>query len=52
MNNKNLRKAFYEAAKAELEHLPKEEDVFRIYSVDFENIELYENDINYNKVLE
>lgn len=36
MNNKNLRKAFYEAAKAELEHLPKEEDVFRTYSVDFE----------------
>lgn len=36
MNNKNLRKAFYEAAKAELEHLPKEENVFRTYSVDFE----------------
>lgn len=36
MNNKNLRKAFYEAAEKELEHLPKEEDIFRNYSDDFE----------------
>ena len=35
---KEMRKAAeeVEAAKAELEHLPKEEDVFRTYSVDFE----------------
>ena len=35
MNN-NLRKAFYMAAEKELEHLPKEEDIFRNYSEDFE----------------
>ena len=36
MNNKNLKKAFYKAAKAELEHLPEEKDIFRNYSEDFE----------------
>lgn len=36
MNNKNLKKAFYEVAKAELEHLPEERDIFRNYSEDFE----------------
>ena len=36
MNNKNLKKAFYEAAKKELEHLPEEEDIFRNYSDGFE----------------
>ena len=35
MNN-NLKKAFLEAAEKELEHLPKEENVFRTYSDDFE----------------
>ena len=36
MNNKNLKKAFYKVAKAELEHLPEERDIFRNYSEDFE----------------
>ena len=35
MNN-NLKKAFLEAAEKELEHLPKEENVFRTYTDDFE----------------
>ncbi len=36
MNNKNLKKAFLEAAETELNHLPGEEDIFRTYSDDFE----------------
>ena len=36
MNNKNLKKAFYEVAKAEFEHLPEERDIFRNYSEEFE----------------
>ena len=36
MSNKNLKKAFYEAAKKELEQLPEEEDIFRNYSDGFE----------------
>lgn len=36
MKNNNLKKAFLEAAEKELEHLPKEEDIFRIYSDNFE----------------
>lgn len=36
MKNDNLKKAFLEAAEKELEHLPKEDDIFRMYSDDFE----------------